>query len=155
MTNKDKSFGSWLKGLFSSKGSSGPTSEQGSSLIAAASSASYERAKQLLDNNANPNEKDSARGWTALMWACYNGDKNMVFLLLYKGADPNVKNSQGSTAVMLAASEGHRELIEMLYARGANINERTDEGFTALLWASEKGHKPVVSVLDCKWSKGK
>lgn len=73
-------------------------------------------AKLLLDYEANPNLQRSD-GKTALMEACQRSDQYIVEMLLSKGADPRVKNSEGHSAidfVPVEDAEVRRLIVERL-----------------------------------------
>lgn len=58
-------------------------------------------------------------GVTALMMAARRGSKDLVTLLLSKGADRNIRNCHGETAASLAKFGGHAALAEMLAGDGS------------------------------------
>jgi len=71
-----------------------------------------EIATYLINRGANVNAKDGF-GMTSLMWASYNGDVELVKLLLEKGADKNIE-VKGQTALSAAEEKGFTEIIELL-----------------------------------------
>jgi uncharacterized protein len=71
----------------------------GTVLTLASMNPSGEGIKLLLDNGADVNGR-SENGITALMMAAAYGRKDMVELLLAKGADPALKDKEGKTAGM-------------------------------------------------------
>jgi ankyrin repeat protein len=72
------------------------------------------------------NNKDN-NGYTALMIASENGHKEVVELLLNKGANINYKNDDGYTALMLASAKGHKNIVELLLNKGAHIDYKNDK----------------------------
>jgi ankyrin repeat protein len=72
-------------------------------------------------------------GDNALMWASYNGQINLVTLLLEADTDPNIQNDDGDTALMYASLNGHIEVIRALLKHGADPNIKNNIGDTALL----------------------
>jgi ankyrin repeat protein len=52
------------------------------------------------------------------MWASQLGNKEVVKLLIQKGADVNAKNKYGETALRLAFYYGHKEIVELLKSYG-------------------------------------
>ena len=67
------------------------------------------------------------------MVAAFYGRKEIVELLLSKGADVNAKDSKGETALMVAAFYGRKETVELLLSKGADVNAKDNEGKTALI----------------------
>ena len=85
-------------------------------------------------------------GSTPLMNAVLYGDLDDVRLLLYKGADPNVRNEAGATALMWAAD--NLEKTRLLLARGTDVNARSEDGRSALAIATSRfGSLDVVRLL--------
>ena len=94
----------------------------------------------------NVNAKD-ANGSTALIRASWDGDTEIVAMLLEKGADVNAKDNNGSTALMKASLNGHTKVVSMLLEKGADVNAKDNNGSTALNWASLQGHTEIVRML--------
>ena len=61
-------------------------------------------------------------GVTLLMDAAENGHERVAELLLQRGAEVNLQNSDGWTALMQAAINGHERVVELLLQRGADAN---------------------------------
>jgi ankyrin repeat protein len=92
-----------------------------------------EMVKALLDEGADPNQKDE-NGTPLLMHAVLYGDAAMVKLLLKRGASPDLTNGAGATALIWAA--GDPEKATLLMDAGAAINIRSALGRTPLLVAA-------------------
>ena len=95
--------------------------EKNAKLIQAAEKGILQEVQTALtdgaDINATEVREDSGvyvRGLTALMMASANGRKEVVKLLLDKGADVNVKNIYGITALFMASAHGHTEVAKLL-----------------------------------------
>src|SRR3954471_21066342 len=69
--------------------------------------------QKLIDQHADVNAPQ-ADGATALHWAVYRSDKEMVDLLLKAGANPKVGNRDGSTPLWLAGINGDAGVIAAL-----------------------------------------
>ncbi|KAK6080312.1 hypothetical protein SCUP234_05253 [Seiridium cupressi] len=84
---------------------------------------------------------------TALQAAASGGHKEIVELLLEKGADVNIQGGGYGTALQAAASGGHKEIVELLLEKGAGVNIQGEYYGTALQAAASKGHKEIVELL--------
>ncbi len=107
--------------------------------------------REYLSHNANPNVSDRL-GQSALMWACWNGNKSIVIdLLEYKSscfkkskhniplsADCNAESNFSYTALMCAAHTGNVEIFDFLLSKKAHTNN-IDKNAESLL------HKAVKS----------
>ncbi|MFD2368867.1 ankyrin repeat domain-containing protein [Brevibacillus sp. GCM10020057] len=71
-------------------------------------------AKILLEYKSNPNAT-SSQGDSVLYWAAYNGNTELVKMLLEAGADPNGKYRDGSTAIQ--AAEPFPEIVSLLQSK--------------------------------------
>ncbi|MGO9121088.1 MAG: ankyrin repeat domain-containing protein [Desulfomonilaceae bacterium] len=85
-------------------------------LIDAAKKHDFKQLEHLLEKGDDVNANS---GGTALMWASYEGQLDMVRLLLGRGADINAKNQKGFTALELASQKGHMKIAELLREHGA------------------------------------
>lgn len=85
-------------------------------------------------------------GNTALMLAVMENAKNVVALLLEKGADLSFKNQEGQDALALAIKHGHTHIIQILSHYQAS-NENRQEGETLLMSAARCGHEEIVSFF--------
>ena len=86
---------------------------------------------------------------TPLSYASYRGHKNMVQLLLDRGAETNKGDDNfGFVPLHYATRKGNRDVAEMLLHGGADPDLATrEEGWTPLHIASYYGHKDVVQLL--------
>ncbi len=85
--------------------------------------------------------------------AVQQGHKDIVRLLLRKGADPNKKSSTGLTPLHVACGAGATAIVEMLLHFGADPDAearepgREGQGQTPYDMAEHGGHREVVSIL--------
>lgn len=56
------------------------------------------------------------------MFAAREGYREVVSVLLAKGAKPNLQNKDGWTALQIAASLGYQAIISQLLRHGADLN---------------------------------
>lgn len=104
--------------------------------------------KKLIMSGAQVNICNK-EGQTPLHIACYYGHSNVVELLLFASAQPDVmtKGKQGKSPLMYAARNGHAEVAKLLLEAGAKPDIATTQGKTALMYAATHGHPDVVRVL--------
>ena len=98
--------------------------------------------KQRVDVNAA-----EADGATALHWAAYHGDLEIVNALIAAGARVDRVNDLSITPLALASENGHAAIVERLLARGANPNIASESGVTPLMRAARTGQAGIVRAL--------
>lgn len=88
----------------------------------------------LLDHGAKIDDVTEAfrAGEKVLHKAVIHKHREIVTLLLARGADVNATDHGGRTALQLAASFDHREMAELLLAHGADANAKNKFGETVL-----------------------
>lgn len=123
-------------------------------LAAAAGRGDLETVKSLLAKGADINEQPRGMlGMTPLLQAIgtgyTTGKTNVVFYLLERGANPNLKDHAGSPALYFAVAQGDfaTNLVKALIAHGADVNFRTEHGDSLLGIALHNGHPAVASLL--------
>jgi len=88
-----------------------------------------------------------ADGATALHWAVFKSNKELVDILLKAGANPKAANREGSTPLWIASVNGDAATIEALLTAGADPNEKLPLGRTPLMTASRTGNIAAMKVL--------
>ncbi|GAI46299.1 unnamed protein product, partial [marine sediment metagenome] len=88
--------------------------------------------------------------WTPLHHAAWRGNKDVVELLIAKGADVNTKGSAGYTSLLYAAQSGHSEIAKLLIAKGADIEAKADMGVAPLMVAVLYNHNDIAEMLIAK-----
>jgi len=86
-------------------------------------------------------------GYTPLHFATANNYKDIVELLIAKGANVNAKDDDGGTPLHRAVQEDHKDVAEFLIARGADMSARDENGQTSLYWAAYYGHMDIAKLL--------
>jgi len=79
-------------------------------------------------------------GATPLYIAAQRGRRDVVALLMERGADPNIRTSNGSTVLMAAAQSSDPEIAIMLLGNGSDINATNEFGESPLLIAALGRH---------------
>jgi uncharacterized protein len=93
-----------------------------------------------------------ARGWTALMKALFNYEKNrgfpdVVSALIEAGADIEHQVSYGTRPLMIAAGYGEASVVEVLLAAGVDTSAMNEGGRTAKVMAETKDYVEVINQL--------
>jgi len=92
------------------------------------------QARQLIESGADVNERNDL-GAPILLHAVFDGDAELVKLMLSKGADVNAMGLHRTTALHLANKKG---MAAVLLAYGAKVDAATDNGETPLHWAAKR-----------------
>ena len=100
----------------------------------------------ITSPDVDVNEK-APDGTTALMWATFNVDREMVRTLLKAGAKADVTSRYGATALGEAVKVEDIELVRMLLDAGANVNSPNLDNQTALMLAVSTGSLPISKLL--------
>jgi ankyrin repeat protein len=86
-------------------------------------------------------------GTTALHWAVYKVDYELVETLLKRGAKANVSNEFGATPLGEAVKLEDARLVKLLLNAGANADAANEDGQTPLMLAARNGNPEVVELL--------
>jgi len=109
--------------------------------------------KNLLDNGADVNMPINWKNETALYRAAHKGKTNIVFVLLFKKANPNQPRPDGITPLMIAAQKGHIDIVDMLikfldiHAVDINAKAAGYHNVSALYLAAQNGKTDVAALL--------
>jgi uncharacterized protein len=98
----------------------------------------------------NFNYKNDA-GATALQWAAYNGNFEMVDALISSGADIDLSNDLGYTPLISAIMNKHTDVALYLIRENADVTLKTkDTHSTALHYASwfQEMHDVAEALID-------
>ncbi len=116
------------------------------SLIEAARANDATTALAALADGVDVNAK-SADGTTALHWAIYRDNVQLVQRLIKAGADVKTANEFGSTPMAEAAVVGDAAVIDALLAAGADAESRGADGQTALMVVARSGNVAAAETL--------
>ena len=84
------------------------------------------------------------------LWAAYSGHKEVVQLLLDKGAEINMATQTGRTPLhwaVCAAFRGHKDVVQLLLDRGAQPNMADQTGATPLSYAFKNNGMDIANIL--------
>ncbi len=102
----------------------------------------------LISNSSDVNAVNAmdAKGWTALMYAPYEGHFAIVDFLIEYGANVNAQSNNGYTALILAAAGGKKDIVLFLFLKKVDTNTQDSEGRTTLNWATYEGHVQIAVI---------
>lgn len=97
--------------------------------------------------NTDVNIKD-ALGRTPLHIAAEKGYAEIVLVLVEKGAEVNITDSNGNTPlIFIIHKAGNLQVTRRLLEKGAAVNTQNRTGETALMYAAWRGHSDIVRLL--------
>src|SRR5687768_8189198 len=103
-------------------------------------------ALQLLAKGADPNAL-GPDGATAIMYAAYNDDVELVRALIAAGANVKLQNQFGTSAITEAAIIGSTPIIDVLLKAGADPNTKNPEGEAPLMAVARTGKVDAAARL--------
>jgi ankyrin repeat protein len=117
-----------------------------SKLADAAEKMDRARVRALLQQRVDVNTPQ-VDGMTALHWAAYQDDLEMVELLVRAGSNVNASNRYGVTPLSLACTNGNGAMIELLLESRADPNASLPGGESPLMTAARTGSVAAVKAL--------
>lgn len=100
----------------------------------------------ITSPDVDVNEK-APDGSTALMWATFNVDHELVNALLKAGAKANITSRYGASALGEAVKLEDLALVRTLLDAGADVNSPNLDNQTALMLAISTGNLPITKLL--------
>ncbi len=124
----------------------------GPALHQAAASGNVDAVRAALASGADPDaqlsDRDTSRsGMSPLMLACFEGNAEVVKLLLDSKARTEARSPDGRTALIYAAGWGNAQKVQLLLDAGATVDARASDGMTALMFAAARGDVESVRAL--------
>ncbi len=86
-------------------------------------------------------------GMTALHWAAYQDDLDLVDRLLRAGADVRAANRYGVTPLSLACTNANVTMVQRFIAAGSDVNTALPGGETVLMTCARTGKAGAVQAL--------
>lgn len=96
--------------------------------------------------------KENEYGWSAIIMAAYNQNREAVELLLKNGANINSTNAKGTSVFMFGKTKslhtGAYDFLDLLLLHGADINARDKKkGWSVLQYVEEAGDIEMAEYL--------
>lgn len=118
-------------------------------LYKAAGNGDSTQVSALLDGGVDVNGR-TATGSYALNNAAVENEIEAIQILLDRGANPNVQNSQGDTPLICATkyAGGKAATVKLLVEAGSDLAMQDDDGKTALDYAKAKEQQEAIALLE-------
>jgi len=101
---------------------------------------------ELIAASADVNAQ-SIDGTTALHWAVYQKDLELVKHLLEQGADPDISNDYHASPMTVASVHGDYAIMQALVDAGGDIESFNPEGQTLLMAVARTGNTETARLL--------
>ncbi|KAH0603795.1 uncharacterized protein H6S33_007454 [Morchella sextelata] len=107
-----------------------------------------EQVSRLLQRKSDISSIDTHRN-TALHKATFKGNREILHLLLEKGANPHLRSNDGRTPLQIAVQDGNKPMVSLLLTGGANTSTRSrgPDRLTVLHEAVLNGDEEMVVLL--------
>ena len=116
-------------------------------LLLSAKKGDKEKVIELLHiENIDINYKDEI-GWSALHYACDEGNLKIVDILIKANADINAKSNDKRTPLHLAAKHGYFDISKLLYENGACLTSVDNEKNLPVHLCAMGNHTELLSYL--------
>ncbi len=103
--------------------------------------------KFLLNHGAPINQKGGESVATPLQWAAQRSHYYTAHLLLSRGADPLITDSQGYNTLHISTFNGNVLLLVLLLHQGIPVDVLDGFGHTGLMWSAYKGFPACVDLF--------
>jgi len=111
---------------------------------------SIDMVRWLIEQGADVDMPSPKDGTTAITWAAYKGNLELIDALVAAGAGVDFADAQGAPPMKKAVERGHAQVVRRLIDAGARLDYCDDQSSMTLLHlAAIYGHRSIVqSLLD-------
>ena len=88
-----------------------------------------------------------AGGRTPLQWAISSGHKDIMALLMQRGADISLRTEAGDNALACAVWSGNVVMVQLMIEKGFDPLEKNRHGKSARDWAEQGGDAGVIKLI--------
>ncbi|XP_033746494.1 uncharacterized protein LOC117331737 [Pecten maximus] len=106
------------------------------------------RIRVKLDHiNINCREVTGSSGYTPLILAVQNGNKDMAETLLFHSADVDFPDNKGNTPLHLAVFSGQADMVELLLQNNAKVDIQNSDGNTPVHIISQCDYDHRIKIM--------
>ena len=113
----------------------------------AARMGNVDEVRRVISSGGKMDVDCMRKGYTPLHEATINGCKEIVRLLLDRGADPNKETKFGETPLHYAIQGGHERYIQLIYFSGSFPKKLEYSGIARRKWSTGAGFKWIKHLL--------
>ncbi len=124
----------------------GAIDSEGREMVQAARVQDWRSVREMI-RQGSPADAASSDGMTALHWAVYYDQSEIVATLIEAGADVQRENRYGVRPLSIACQNGNESIVRMLLDAGADPNTTLRGGESALMTAARTGIPGPVRLL--------
>lgn len=119
-------------------------------LISAVISSNINKVEQIINQDKEGkliNGIDSNK-MTPLHWAINIGNRDIINLLIDKGADINAQDKNGDTPLHVVAYDGNKDIVkEFLNNQNTDVSQKNKYGYTPSDLARQRKHTEIEKML--------
>ncbi|XP_048246506.1 ankyrin repeat domain-containing protein 50-like isoform X2 [Haliotis rufescens] len=120
-------------------------------LIAACREGNLQRVRNILDQRLEDINKKDCGGMTPVMWAARRGHREVLDLLVKKGADVSVKDKDGHNILHWACYGSNFAMVKYVLSLGkVDINNTGQDGRTPAMFVARQGYRKLFQLLVSK-----
>ena len=102
---------------------------------------------KLLQNKQININFQNENGWSALHFACDEGNLKVVDILIKSKIDLNLKTNEKKTALHISVFRGYFDISKLLIENGAAINVRDNEQNLPIHLCASQGHDELLNYI--------
>jgi ankyrin repeat protein len=107
----------------------------------------FEMVKKMIINYGADVNGISVWGNSALMFAVWNENIDMINFLIEKGINVNLANKRKLTPLMAATIKENISIVKILLNNGADVNMTDIGNYNALRYAIERNNETLIAIL--------
>ncbi|MBN1469396.1 MAG: ankyrin repeat domain-containing protein [Fusobacteriaceae bacterium] len=121
--------------------------DYGNTLIRAVFQNNVIKVKEFLDKGVSVEDKEFSEYITPLMVAAFMNNKEIMKILIERGASIDKMSEYGKTPVLFAICNNSIDTLQFLISLGGDINSEGNNGKTPVMEACELNYPNILEIL--------